>query len=156
MPRGIAVAGEGGIYVVGLTSGSPPYPASAGGFDFLLRKYGPNGEDLWARQIDTGEYDEALGAAVDGEGNLYVAGRAKGVLPDQANARDWFIILRKYDPAGEELWSQQLDSGMRGAAYGVAVDGKGSVYMAGLTDDVLPGQVSVGNTDAFVMRMSTP
>ena len=122
----------------------------------MLRKYGPNGEDLWTRQIDTGEYDEALGAAVDGEGNLYVAGRATGALPGQASARDWVVILRKYDPAGEELWTGQLGSGMRGAASGVAVDGKGIVYVGGLTDAILPGQVSFGNMDAFVMRVLAP
>ena len=52
--------------------------------------------------------------------------------------------------------NQAMAHVMRGAAYGVAVDTKGIVYMAGLTDGILPGQASAGNTDAFVMRMSTP
>ena len=156
VPRSVSIAREGGVYVVGLTSGPLSDQTDTGGFDFLLRKYGSNGEDLWIRQLDIGEYSEALGAAVDGEGNLYVAGRAREALPGQAGAGSWVVILRKYDPAGEELRTGQFGSGLRGSAYGIAVDGKGIVYLAGLTDDILPGQASVGNLDAFVIRVSAP
>ena len=75
----------------------------------LLRKYRPDGTELWSRAIEA----RISVAATDGSG-IYVSGR------DGAGA-----FLRKYDSGGLELWSRPID----GEAAAMAADFTG-VYQA--------------------------
>ena len=85
---------------------------------------------------------------VDGERSIYVAGSTAGgeVMGD--------ALLRKYDPAGEELWTRQFGSSQHDSGNGVAVDGEGNVYVAGRTQGAMPGQAYSGMQDAFVMQLT--
>ena len=60
--------------------------------------------------------------------------------------------MRKYDAAGNELWTRQFGTIYANYAYGVAVDGTG-LYVAGYTDGTLPGQIDSGLHDAFVVKL---
>ena len=148
----VAVDAAGNIYVAGNTSGTlPGQIASGGSADGYLRKYDPSGEELWTRQFGTGQRVEAESVAVDGEGNIHVVGSTH---PGQTNEGFPDAFLRKFDPAGEVLWTRQLGSHSRDVAEDVAVDIEGNVYVAGWTVAGLPGQPFVEGVDAFVVQVA--
>jgi hypothetical protein len=149
--RGYGVAVDGsGVYVTGYTSGALE-GTSAGGRDVFVRKYDVAGTELWTRQFGTPNDDEGYGVAVDGSG-VYVTGYTEGDLKGiSAGGRD--VFLRKYDTAGNELWTDQFGTSGYDYGQGVTVDGSG-VYVAGRTDidGALPGQTSAGARDVFVRK----
>ena len=148
----VAVDLDGNIYVAGITLGALMGQASAGHKDAFVRKYDASGQELWTRQFGSPETDRALGVAVDANGNVYVAGKTFGALPNQAAAGLADAFLRRYGPGGEDAWTRQFGSTESDSASGVAVDGEGSVYVAGWTGGVLPDQVSTDGTDAFLRK----
>ena len=159
----VAVDSEGNVYVVGGTEGALPGKASAGKRDAFLRKYDSTGEEIWTRQFGSSEWDGATSVAVDAAGNIYVAGNTSGTLPGQASAgslpgreRPRDVFLRKYDTVGQELWTHQFGSAGDDEANGVAVDGEGNVYVAGVVSDVLPGQIASGGSADNYLRKYDP
>src|SRR5262249_60794229 len=66
-----------------------------------------------------------------------------------AGSGDAFV--RKYDFAGNELWTRQFGTADIDLAHGVAVDGSG-VYVAGYTYGIFPRQAGAGGVDAFVRK----
>jgi hypothetical protein len=68
------------------------------------------GDFDWLRQFGSvvGRDDDA--PAVDAHGNLYVAGYVNGALPGQISVGGADAYLRKYDAAGNELWTRQFGS----------------------------------------------
>src|SRR5262245_53530980 len=98
-------------------------------------------EIVLIRQFGTTAEDTARRIAVDGMGSVYGAGYTDGALPGQTSAggtTDAFV--RKYDASLTEVWTRQFGTSENDSALGVAVDGTGSVYVAGFTIGVLPGQ----------------
>lgn len=150
---GVAVDGAGNAYVVGYTGGALPGQTSAGSFDAFVRKYDPAGIDRWTRQFGGSLVDEAFGVAIDGVG-AYVVGSADGTLPGEGPAGRLDAFVRRYDPAGIDLWSRQFGSGERDAASGVAANRTGAAYVVGSTNGVLPGQTSAGGLDAFTVKLA--
>jgi len=94
-----------------------------------------------------------MGLAVDGAGNVYGAGSAKGALPGQVALGLEDAFITKYDGWGREVWASQFGSFMTDQASNVAVDGAGAVYVAGETWGSLPGQKSSGLVDAFLVKI---
>jgi len=121
---GVATDGAGGVYVVGTF-------APGGAADAFVRRYDDAGNVIWARQFGTSSADGALAVAADGSGGIYVAGQTDGTLPGQTSAGRSDVFLRRYDTAGNELWTRQFGSDVVDTGYGVAVDGQGGVYVAG-------------------------
>lgn len=115
----------------------------------------PESVGVWTRQFGSGGDDYAQGVDVDGAGNVYVVGWTTGALPGQASAGGFDPFLRKYDPAGQELWTRQFGSFDDDDAYGVAVDREGNVFVAGSIFGALPGQASAGQLDAFVDKFGS-
>ena len=65
------------------------------------------GAAYWTRTHDqSGKIDEGAGVATDGVGNIYVVANVE----DANNQQD--IWIRKYDPTGVSLWTQQYDGGV--------------------------------------------
>ena len=123
---------SGNLYLVGFAEGAISGQTYSGLEDAFVRKYGPDGEELWTRQFGTEGHDLALGITVDHAGNPYVAGWVAGALPGQSYAggqRDAY--LRKYDTDGNELWTRQFSLATRDAASDVAFDGSANTYVIG-------------------------
>jgi len=95
-----------GVYVAGTTSGALS-GSSAGASDAFVRKYDPNGNELWTRQFGTPSDDEALGIASDGTG-VYVVGKTQGTFAGQPTSANGDPFVRKYDANGNELWTRQF------------------------------------------------
>jgi Bacterial Ig-like domain (group 3)/PKD domain/SdrD B-like domain len=148
---GVAVDGSG-VYVVGNAAGTLlGQLANSGPF---VRKYDASGGQLWTRQFGPIATRDDLARAVDADGNVYVAGEIAGSIAlGQTIAGHVDAFVRKYDAAGNELWTRQFGTSLRDAVNAVAVDASG-VYVVGIVglDNALPGQSTAGNTDAFVRK----
>ena len=152
--NGVVVDKEGNIIVAGATQGALPGQTNAGGQDAFVAKFSPVGAELWTRQFGSPDSDGATGVAADGTGNIIVAGHTLGILPGQTRAGYDNAYVRKFSPAGAELWTREFGSPASTEAAGVAVDATGNVFAAGHLTGALPGQTSVGFVDAFVRKFS--
>jgi len=155
MANGVAIDGAGNVYVVGQLGGILGRPGM-GEADAYLRKHDSDGNELWTRQFGSQSGPSASGVAVDGEGNVYVAGSASGALPGQTHLGKSDAYVRKYDRDGNEVWTRQFGSRGRDMANGVVVDSAGNLYVSGTTRLSLPGQSNmepvVGGSDVFIRK----
>ena len=149
---GVVVDGSNNIYVMGYTYGALPGQTSSGDRDAFVRKYDGAGNEIWTRQFGTSAYDDVRDVAVDSSDNVYVSGLTLGALPGQDNLGNYDAFVRKYDGAGNEIWTRQFGTSDEDFGYGVAVDGLDNVYVAGDTKGALPGQTSSGGRDVFVRK----
>ena len=146
---GIA-ANDGAVYVVGRTAGALPGQAPVGNTDAFVRRYGPDGTELWTRQFGTSGIDEALAVTIIPAG-LYIAGRTTGAFPGQDSGSpgtdDAFIA--RFDEDGNQWWTRQFGTAGPDRAYGIAAD-PGGAYVAGYTQGALVSPAA--GTDAFLRK----
>lgn len=112
-----------------------------------------DGRLQWHRQFGSSDSDFAYGVATDVVGDVYLTGGTAGSLggPNQG----WFDAwLAKYDAAGRQIWKRQLGTRDGDAAWGVAADAVGGVYLAGETYDVL-ARPDQGFSNAWVAKYDT-
>lgn len=150
----VAVDGAGNVYIAGFTLGSLPgaNAGNSGGSDLFLIKYNAAGILQWVRQLGSAGADQARGVAVDGAGNIYVTGSTLATLPGfgNVNAGGEDLFLLKYDSTGVLQWVRQFGSVAGDQAYGVAVGSNGQIFVVGATLGALPGNASLGGSDAFL------
>jgi hypothetical protein len=149
---GIAINSAGGLFVIGQTSGVLPGQTNAGMIDAFLRLYDPSGAEVWTRQFGSSERDIPKGVALDDAGNVYVVGQTFGSFPEQVSAGGWDAFLRKYTPAGDEVWTHQFGGGGGESAASVKIDRAGNAYVVGGTRAALPGQTNIGDFDSFIVK----
>jgi len=177
---GVAVDGSGNVYATGYfhsTADFDPDPVdtfnlvAAGSADGFVLKLDATGGFLWADRLggNTG-FDEGIGVAVDGSGNVYATGYFQGTVDfdpgtgvselTSAGTDDVFVV--KLDTAGGLVWADRLGGTLSDRGAGVAVDGSGNVYATGRfmgTADFDPDPVdtvdlvSAGDTDVFVVKL---
>ncbi len=137
---GVAVAGDGSVYVTGETQSF-----GEGGGDAFLLKYSATSRLLWRR---------TYGTAPDPENSGAEAGIDVAVAPDNGivvlgNYRDGNIFLAKFNSDGELVWDLTWGSGQEGAsAIDIAPDG--TIYVAGVTFGF-----DLPQGDAFLLRFSS-
>ncbi len=149
--KGITTDGSGNIIIVGHTWGDLD-GSNEGGYDAFVTKHAPTGTPLWERQLGTSGHDVAYGAAVDGNGNILIAGFTEGDLAgDNQGGED--VFLAKYSEDGDLLWKRQLGTTSADVANGIAVLESDSVVVAGYTEGGLDGG-NEGGYDAFVLKYS--
>ncbi|MEJ2358347.1 MAG: SBBP repeat-containing protein [Deinococcales bacterium] len=149
---GITTDAAGNTTVVGDTAGIFPGQTSAGGTDIVLVKYDPNGNQLWTRQFGSAGNDIAGDVTTDAAGNTILVGFTYGELPGQTGAGGTDIILAKYDPNGNQLWTRQFGSTSNDYAYGIATDPAGNSTLIGNTLGALPGHPSAGRADVILAK----
>jgi len=149
---GMGVDNSGNVYVVGWTIGVLPGQSALGDVDAYLSQYNSNGDLIWTRQFGTSMGDLANDVAVTSEGNVYVVGTTAGTFPGQINFGQHDSFIRKYDSAGNEMWTRQFGTGNQDEPLGVNLDSTGNVYIAGRTTGFFPGQETYVDTDAFITK----
>ncbi len=139
-----------GVYVAGFlgTVGGtfPGQTGSGSGPDSFVRKYDTSGNELWTRQFGTGKPVFAFGVAAGG-GGVYAVGKVTGTFPGQMQSLNEQAFVIRYDTSGNQQWVRQFGSSASSTAtfaHGVAADASG-VYVVGVTDGALPGQMGFGN-----------
>ena len=149
---GVVVDATGGLFVIGQTSGALPGQTNAGMIDAFLRRYDAAGNEVWTRQFGSSERDIPKGVTLDGAGNVYVVGQTFGTFPNQTSHGGWDAFLRKYTPAGDEVWTRQFGGGGGESAASVKVDRAGNTYVVGGTRAALPGHTNIGDFDCFIVK----
>ena len=131
----VAVYGDS-VYVVWLAykdSGDPEGGIGIWDIYGYLRKYDKSGNIVWTRRIGTSDpfpdIDAPRDVAIDGSGNVYVAGSTYGSLSGSNGGGD-DMFIRKYSPTGKVLWTRQHHYSSLDSAEYVAVSGK-NVYLVG-------------------------
>ena len=95
------------------------------GLNIVTVRYDACGNLIWARSLDNGATDYGQGVTVDNDGNVITTGYSYS----GSNTR---FATVKYDASGTQLWKRDYDwGGGDSKARSVAVDGAGSVYVAG-------------------------
>ena len=141
----------GNVCVVGYTDGDLWGP-NAGWGDGFLCKYDVDGNVLWAHQMGGAESDNALGVSADTSGNIYVSGLTNSSL-DGPSAGGIDAFVRKYDPAGNVLWTRQIGTDRNDRSLACSVDATGNVFILGDTYGDLGG-ANAGNVDGFVSKFN--
>jgi uncharacterized protein (TIGR03437 family) len=142
-----------GIFVLGQTDGAFVDSTFAGGiYDIFLRKYDSAGTLLWARQFGT-DGSEFAGAVVADADGIYISGATSGRLPEQVTTAGYDAFLRRYDNAGNVVWTRQFSATRDVLATSLALD-VGALFLAGNVFGTLPGQAGGGgaNEDVFVRK----
>lgn len=124
--RSIAVDSDGNSYIAG------SYQDTAGtiSVQMFLTKYDISGTLQWSKQIGNSSgnvSDEAYSVAVDGSGNVYLAGNFV------SSSLNYFSVI-KLNNAGNILWQRRVSTSDRMYAYSVAVDSGGNVYAVGASN----------------------
>jgi hypothetical protein len=159
--NGITVDGSGNIYVVGESYGSwgMPVNAWAGSGDAFVAKLNGNGVRQWHTFLGGSNVDHSYGVAVDGNGNVYVAGYSKDTWgkPVNAHAGGWAdAFVAKLNSNGARQWHTFMGSGSncQDEAKGIGIDGSGNIYVVGFSGATWgsPVNAHAGNDDAFVAK----
>ncbi len=153
MLRDVAVDGQGNFYVVGGTF-STDFRVTAGAFDTTqngkcdawVAKHAPDGTLLWATFLGSPNYDRAYAVEVDGQGYVYVAGRAGQGFPTTPGSlqpafggdltpntlygqQDGFVT--KLSPDGARIiWSTYFGGAGRDFIRDIALDSGGNIFVA--------------------------
>ena len=123
--NGLALDSNGNVFVTG--------GAVAGGLtEFATIKYSNAGVPVWTnryRSTGTSTYGGASGVAVDGSGNVFVAGSAIG-----SGTYNDFVTI-KYSNAGVPLWTNRYAGVYDDAVNALALDRNGNVFVTGYRTD---------------------
>jgi uncharacterized delta-60 repeat protein len=120
--RALILDGSGNIYITGVS-----VDAVTSG-DCVTIKYNSTGGQQWiARYDNSSGGDEGDVIAVDGSGNIYVAGASVG----SGTGSDYVTI--KYNSSGDQQWLSRYngDANDWDAAKALAFDGSGNIYITG-------------------------
>jgi hypothetical protein len=170
--NGIAVDGNGNVYVTGSTDSNAfpvrnPFQTTLGGdIDAFITKFSPNQEIIYSSYLGGQDFESAYSVAVDASGNAYVTGDTESSNFPTRNAFDdsyngsGDIFVTKISPSGRLLFSTYL--GGNGFDFGgaIAVDRNGFAYVTGATfSDNFPTRnafsaTNNGLADAFITKFN--
>ncbi|NVJ99885.1 MAG: SBBP repeat-containing protein [Alphaproteobacteria bacterium] len=158
----VAVDSEGGIYVVGTSSGSFGHQLNvASEEDVFLTKFDSEGNVVFSRLLGVSGDADAYGITVDSEDNVIIVGKTDSELStadvidndDTLNTSDAFVT--KISKRGDEVFRYQLDTYGESAAYSVAVDSNDDIWVGGYTKSAISSTSGfTGGKDALVMKFS--
>ncbi len=149
--NGIAVDNSGNIYVVGAFVGTATFGAgeanqtqmiaAGAGADIFVAKYNSDGTLAWAKQAGGTAGDSGHAIAVDGQGNSYITGLFFGTATfgaGEANQTQYTAVgsfdsfIAKYNSNGTLAWAKRVEGTGFNRGNGIAVDGQGNSYVAGV------------------------
>ncbi len=145
--RGIAADASGNVYVTGTFSGTADFnPGGSGGSrvaantDVFLVKYNTSGVFQWVRGLGGSSVEEGNSVAVDGSGNVYIAGHFNSTTANfnpggsggsLTRIGGYDVFIAKYASDSTMLWAKNMGSSSADYCYGVASDVSGNVYVTG-------------------------
>ncbi len=160
---GIAVDGDGNVYVTGCSAetwGSPLHAHHGGYDDIVVLKLDSSGAYQWHTFYGSVGGDFGRAIHVDGGGDVYVSGKSDGTwgfgFPIDSHSGKYDAFTLRLDTSGAYQWHSFHGSGENDEAYGIAVDGGGNVFVAGDSEGPWgsPLNAYAGASDLFVLRLS--
>ncbi|UPT67656.1 MAG: SBBP repeat-containing protein [Sphingobacteriales bacterium JAD_PAG50586_3] len=171
----ISTDASGNIYFAGMFSAVVDFDPNGGVFslnatignDPFLCKLDPNGNFVWAKQLQSTEshpYGLVGAYKVDSDGNFYISSDFFDDLtldPTRTIINsDGPVYTCKFNSDGNLLWVDQYGNGGNTDVYSITVDQSGNLYAGGLfysTTDFAPGPSVVNltsnfNADAFILK----
>jgi hypothetical protein len=168
----VATDAAGSVYVTGETS-SVDLTSSSGvryNRDAFVSKLSPDGsQTVYTVLLSSDGNDAGKAIAIDGGGNIWVAGVAGGsgfpttlgaLSSHSSGVEDAFVA--QLDSNGVLKYSTYLGGGGTDVATALAIDSSGSAYVAGYTTSVnfpttpaAPQTSYQGGTDAFLVKLSS-
>ncbi|MCH8497184.1 MAG: SBBP repeat-containing protein [Marinobacter sp.] len=134
--------------------------ANAGGSDVAVAKYRRDGAELsytelWVKQSGTAGDDLVRAVALDGAGNVYVAGETTGAWPQRTHRGGMDSFLQRIDtentaegPAGLIAWTQQVGTGLDEQVRGLGLVSGGGMVL-GNTRGQMGDDPQLGGVDMF-------
>ena len=141
----VTVDASGNVYIAGHIGEALSGQTYLGGTDAFVQKLDSSLAAVWTSQFGTDNNDSVEAVAVDGAGNVYLAGSTIGEFPGYTTeyfGSDSFV--RVYDANGTKQWTTQFGTEFATFAQSIAVDGSGNVYVGGHTEGGLPGFENAG------------
>jgi len=154
---GMAVDGTGNVFVTGSTFSSGWVSGGFntthnGGDDAFVVALSGSGAHFWSTYLGGSANDRGQGIALDGTGNVFVAGDTSssgwvsgGFDTTLDGGDDAFVA--KLSVSGSYLWSSYLGGSAGDAGYAIAVDSARNVFVTGATSS--SGWVSGGYDTTF-------
>ncbi|MBI4699654.1 MAG: SBBP repeat-containing protein [Deltaproteobacteria bacterium] len=136
--RAVAADPAGNVLVAGNFNGTVNFGLKdlfSNGSDVFVAKFDKDGNHKWSKPFGDGNAQEAGAVAVDGSGNVLLAGRFSGTVnfggADLKSTGGYDAFVAKLDASGPHLWSRGFGDykGQEGA--GVAADAAGNVVLVG-------------------------
>ncbi|MFM7053640.1 MAG: HYR domain-containing protein, partial [Bacteroidota bacterium] len=174
----VATDGSGNVIIAGNTSSvrniatSGAHQTVIGGLqDAYVAKFDGSGKRIWATYYGSVGNESGQSCAVDGLGNIFLAGQAGGASPNSiattgsyqaTNASGSFdLYLAKFNSAGIRQWATYYGgSGVENYAD-VATDASGNIFLAGITNSATgiattgAHQTTLGgSTDGFLVKFT--
>lgn len=160
----IAADGQGNLYIAGRFKGTLNLGSStlsSSDYDMLVAKLDPSGSIVWAKQYGSPtDWDDGNGIAVDGAGNVLVAGGFRGIgtfAPHLITSTgDYNGVIFKLDPAtGDAIWVTQFGGAGVDVAHHLTCDKAGNAYFSGTytppivvgTTTYTSGEILLGKLD---------
>ena len=143
---GVAADASGNAYVTGYTLGSLA-AQSGGGYDLFLRKYRPNGNVAWTRQLHLSNRDIGKAVAVSNDAVYLVSDFWQGDHFDDLDVR-----VLKFGLAGDLLWDRRFGQVGDDIAIAAATGG-GDLYFSGATVTAFAGS-NRGSFDGYVVKLA--
>jgi hypothetical protein len=144
----VAADGSGNAIVAGFTS-TTCLDFAAGDVQGSVRKFDPNGVELWSYDFGGPLEDRAFGVATDAAGDILVVGRTTGDLSG-TNLGGWDLFVHAVDAAGNPGWTEQLGSVSDDSALDVGLDSRGGGVVGGQTYGTV-GAASAGGWDGLAI-----
>lgn len=132
----LGVDRDDNVYIGGTsqtTWGSPVRTFRGGVWDAFAAKLSSDGALIWNTFVSGPGDDEFKDLAVDGDGNLYEVGltNASWGSPLREYSGNFDAFVTRIDKHGALIWNTFLGSAGNDAAYGIALDNSGRVYVVG-------------------------
>lgn len=138
-----------------------PVLTRTGTRDIYLFKLDSDGNPQWSKRFGGSGETGALSLAVDGTGNSYMAGYFSQSLttPPLTVIGNNDAFAMKVDSNGDVSWIKNFGgTGATAMAYGIAIDGSGNSYVAGLFQSATlttPAMTRIGSRDAFLIKLDS-
>lgn len=180
MSWGLAIDPSGNCYITGAfdspnadfdpEQGIALMATNDGNYDVFLAKYDRDGHYVWAKSMGGSGFAWALGVALDGNGNIILAGYFNSQAgadfdPGQGKALLYSIggndvFLARYDTGGNYLWAMNMGGVGEEYCHGIAADASGNIYLTGYFTNVanldpkgkIPLLISSGGKHAYAAK----
>ena len=156
--KSIAVDDSGNVYVAGSSwsTWGTPVNSFAGKTDAFAAKLDSSGALLWNTFMGSWNYDNGNSIAVDGSGNVYLAGQSDAWgTPVNPHAGSTDAFAAKLDSNGALSWNTFMGSASDDYGNSLAVDSSANVYVAGQSYATWgkPVNPNSGGIDVFVAKI---